>query len=484
MESEDDGRINFRRFDENSEIVLAYEGNYIIAPILNKLDYIDPWFENEIEYPWYLLIFISLFSAACATISVFPYTVYESFLPDLQFKTLCVARSLSFGIIFFNAWIEMHISFYKYFYLDTFEPLEDLKRKTNIPQIAISVLFVFLYSGLYAWKWFIEDVPIKYASLLLSFVSLARVFYGLIQNQLKNSSLDSISERRRKILLNCLDKFKKISYFNSAIISTIAEKFKNLEGQSISLFSIFFAVRDDIQFFTVDKEELLIKYEEDLEDSYEHIRINFTNLYLGVIWLSLTLVMMEDYGYAVFHITKLDEEGYLWLVMMISGILSGLYIFASYGLVHAFSKNLVNLLTCRNGGTIVKNLAFKIPFIFSGLLIASLRMNSSYIIFGRIAAKFAMPYSIGFTLIWVGMLQIFLLDLITSVEMVSRALENLIILVGSSDRISEYFNCVKNIRRQLKICYCSEKIRRLIFNLDDDGLRQITRDILCREFLK
>ena len=61
--------------------------------------------------------------------------------------------------------------------------------------------------------------------------------------------------------------------------------------------------------------------------------------------------------------------------------------------------------------------------MFLAGVLGSIRMNSSYEIFGRVVARQDLPDSLGLAVIWIGMMLVFAIDFLASLRVISVALQ-------------------------------------------------------------
>jgi len=482
MELEDGVQVLLLTRENANENIISTNGNYKISALDENLPYIDPYFYEDYQMSLVVAFFVILISTGAACLSAMPFGFYAGFLPNVEWEFVCILRSIAFGIIYFESWVQMLRDLHVYLADSNMELTSVYSKFPGIPfsKKILGGVFCILYSGLYAWKWYIlDDLPAKYAAIIFFFISTCRVFYSLISLQISNSVKSSVNNRRRKILLSTIQLTEEVVCKEYSDIKCIVE---SLLSQNYSGFSLFVSVRADNIFYESNREELFNVYEEDFYDSFEYLRVSITNIFLGVAWMAMWLTMIEDYGHAVYITTKLEEEKYLWLISLVCLVLSGLYVLCSYNLCHACVKNIMAFLTLKNSCGLFKKFAIKIPVLFLGMLIASTRMNSSYATFGRLAAKYSLPYSIGFTLIYTGVLIVFLLDMITAMQLISKAIMSLIVLVGSYRWNNNLF-CIQTfeyIENYFVFKYYIEKAKRLVREASDQDIENIIRDLPCR----
>ena len=427
------------------------------------------------------VIFGIILTLVFSSIAALPFVAYEGFLPFLEWDFTCILRAISFGIVYAEAWITFLRNVFWRIH-PTFVPAErfefpDPKDFPGVPTYKrlLGFVFAFIYASLYAWKWFVLDnIPAKYVAIAFFEASTTKVFYDLILKQLSNSISTNLHNRQRKVLLKAV----KIGYFNSVRDHIVTETVVNhLRNDDCSKFSLMFGVHKD-HVFRNEKAEIMSVYEEDFHDSFEYIRVATTNIALGIACIALWMTMIEDYGHAISSTLSLTEEGYLWFVSIVCFLISCFYILCSYNLVHRAVRGIHNFLRFRKSIRLFQGFLTKFPAFGMGILIATTRMNSSYATFGRLAGKYALPYSVGFTLIYAGVGVVFALDMVTSTSLLHHAIRSLLVLGNWSFCSNCYYG--RRFENYMLVRYYHLKAKNLIKEANEETLNKLIAEIACR----
>lgn len=466
---------------ELPETIVTVSGDYRTAPLKVKLSYVDSFFYESTTMHFLPAILILTAGGLIASISALPFVAYEGFLPSLEWDFTCILRATAFAIVYLEAWVLCFRRIYWWcipYITDTqdvrFPDPEDFPGVSLFKKLS-GFFLAFTYAGLYAWKWYaLTDILLSRLAIPMFLISTTLVFYNLIVRQLSNSIGTRINNRQRKVLLRAA----KIGYFNSTRDSIVAETVvDHLRRQNCSAFSLMIGVHNNY-LFTDKDDELLKVYEEDFYDPYEYIRVSGFNICLGVALIALWLTMIEDYGHAIATTAPLNEEGYLWFVSIICFVISCFYLLCSYNLAHRALRSIHSFVRCKESLQLIKGFAYKFPAFGMGILIASTRMNSSYAIFGRLAAKYALPHSLGFTLIYLGVGIVFLLDMVTATQLLHHAIQSLLTL-GNWELCSKC-SCGRRFENWMLVRYYHLKAKNLIREASEDVLNRLTLHVACR----
>jgi len=475
MESENeesDILLFINRDREKVEILHSFQ-QYNIVPVPNIIPGLDSNFyePNEISIPF--SITFTILSIVFSLGAILPFTVFPGFLPTTEWDMMCVLRSSAYFKVFLYVWIEAFRSLYRYLLIDTNNSLNYYETRSF--RKVICLLFGLFYSSLYCWKWLaMDDLPFRVFSLCCFFVAFAAVFTKLLFRQLVGTLSSPTSKNKRDILLASVSAVEREVNWNYKANMVIAHK---LFQSTASPISCLLPLRNDYHLHQVDNKVLLSLYEDDFCDVTKYYVTAVINIFLGVSWIALWITMIEDYGYAIASTTGLDETSYLWLATCLCGLLSSFYVLSSYNLYHRSIRSIYSFITLNNSLSILKSFAYHIPFYFFGGCIASARLAASYTVFGRIAAKFALPYSIGFTLVYTGITIVFILDLITSSRLIFTSVKGFSTLF-----LSWLFAYFPNfVTSHYFVRYYLKKLKQRIRNLNHDGLDVCIAETLCRE---
>jgi hypothetical protein len=466
--------------DEIAETVLSVGSGYRTAPLKMRLPYIDSFFYESVQLSRINKLIILALSGLCAVIASLPLTAYEGFLPFIEWDFTAILRAIAFGVICLNVWVTIFRScwWWAYPYI-TDDPInqpdpEDFPGIGWVKRLT-GFFFSLLYASLYAWKWYnLQNVPLGGFSVVMFLISSTGVFYRLIYKQLSNTTTTHRGNRQRHLLLQSL----KVGYINNTknhiITNTVAD---HLHREVGSAFSLMVAVHND-RVFTNTEDQVIQLCEESYYDRYQYIRVSITNLGLGMACLGLWMTMIEDYGHSIASTLPLTEEGYLWFVSVVCFWISCFYILCSYNLVHQTLRSVLNFIRCKRSLLIFRSFCLKLPALTLGILMASVRMNASYITFGRIAAKYHLPPSIGFTLIYLGVGIIFLLDMIASTRLLHSAIQSLLTVVDWEWCAGCYYGKIWSNRMLVR--YYHLKARTLVKDASESGLAKLSTSFVCR----
>lgn len=377
--------------------ISTYRGKYVLAT--KDCEY----FKRVSSYKY---IFLTSVSLAIAVLGAFPYTSYSEFLPDYEWGFICVLRTMVY-ILVFSSYIIHNVSRLNITYVS-------LKHCSlaYLLRVLFGILFAGLYSFLYSIKWLAHsDTPFFKVSIAFFILSWFIVYYSVIDRHLSNTISiagipSSVLSLRRKVnLLKSIQELQDLCFENDELcrdmflcISVGTEKIYYMKLANSTLAQI-----------EIERVHL---YEEEHYDYFERIRGNLVNILLGISLVPLTLAMIEDYGYS-FHQT-FGDTGFLWVITILTSVLSVLYLTATYPIYHKLARISINK-EC------LKWSVLKVVPLGCALAIASVRITASYSIFSKIAASMKMPYDIGWGFIGVGMAVVFLIDFLTCLKIVTSS---------------------------------------------------------------
>jgi len=478
IEEFDDTPILFTRDSQNDKDVAKpviidgiYKISYNVHPLIKFLD--ESFTVTKIH--WIILLFTLLISASVSIFGSLPYIAYEGFLSNISWGLFCVGRACIYGGIFTVAWIDICTNLYKLVFAEkkVYGNLITLSIYRIIRWIFGSI-FALLYTFLYSIKWFnLGDLYFKYAVIPIFSLSWFVVFWKLIDKQLSSSIStsgsisSSLNNRRRRILLFSIKRVEQICYESNKYSQILYQKISQNKGS----FSLMFARLTDAQFYTPEREEILTLYDEKGFDRWSELRSNIMNVILGVSLVVTTLSMIEDYGHSIYVTFSIDETVYLWLVTVFCSILACMYLIATYSIHHKFVR--FNMIWNRY---LPLKFLCRLPIMFCGGLIASIRMNSSYSIFGKIAGKFGMPYSIGMTFIWCCTIMVFLIDYGASVKIVSYSIKKFFTMICMC--VDTPFLANIHVYRCFVIRYYTKRTKWLVRNCHEGELDELCKALL------
>jgi hypothetical protein len=415
----------------NDDYKVAYSENELIVKM--DIDFKLPYVS------WIVYLACSLPCICLAFFSVIPYTIYEGFMSKSSWDVFCIGRACIYGIVFLIAYIDVSIYCYKRVFITerSYGSIINYSLMKFIRQTT-GVTFGLLYSFLYSIKWFNEpDLYARYVAICAFCIGWFLVFYRVIDKQLSSSLSisgsisSSVNSKRRRILLYSVKMLEELCYQNSEY----SQKLYNSIIKRGS-FALMFARINKAEFVMRGQEEKILSlYKESYFDKWCELRASVMNNILGVCLIVVMLAMLEDYGRAIYITFSLPEESYLWIATICCSILSCMYIICCYNIHHKYARTITTLYTAiscntsRNDCIWILNILCRLPIIVAGGLIATTRMNSSYIMFGKIAGRFGMPYSIGMTFLWICIIIVFLIDCTASIKIVSYSIKRMISLL-------------------------------------------------------
>lgn len=310
----------------------------------------------------------------------FPYLVYSFGLPEPVWLLVCVLREIIYYIIFAAYWLHLLI-----------DPPRLPREK--VLSCLYAIIFSLVYTALYAAKWYtIENIIFREISIGLFVISWLHVFTTTAINVMTSEE----TQQTRAINSNA-----ELSSYNSL------EVYRKLRGEGVDRL-------DDIKDIEItnDKKSVII------------------DLFLGLSIAFVTLSLVEDYGYSIAMVLKLgnetaplpmSKEGFLWTVSISMGIFAVMYVVLARHIAQQYMGEGFSL-TMRQA---LWNILIRLPIFFFAGVLASIRMNSGYEIFGRIVARQGLPETLGLTLIWSGIMIVFVVDFLASGRIVSTALTKL-----------------------------------------------------------
>jgi hypothetical protein len=224
-------------------------------------------------------------------------------------------------------------------------------------------------------------------------------------------------------------------------------------------------------------EERLVTYEKYWHDGLSEILGDIVNGMLGFSLIPLTLALLEDYGAAVKLIVS-DEDTFLWVLTITSLSLGILYLIATRPIHHKSFK----VVTRPSKRCFFRSL-IKLPVILGAGAIGSLRVNMSFMIFGRLTGRFMVPFGLSQTLIWTGIILVFYIDYSTCVKILSCSFKMLFSLLSLILWIIFQYvgypcKLVKYLVTGYVIRWYTKYAKWLVRNCDEDLLDTIFDDIL------
>lgn len=454
--------------EDGPDAIITVSGDYKISVVPRQLDYIDKGFyEDKRMYPL-AAVMIVLISVGISAVGVLPLAAISNPVLPTVWDVLYIPRMVAYGIVYTANWMILLRYAYRYcLSIDNYIQL-------SFAQFFLAGLFAALYAGLYAWVWVATpNIFWRTPAIALGALSLFVVYFIVLNQQLVSTPTTSLGRRQRAILLSSI-KHARQQLSADYVAETIV---KHLQARSGSAFSLFVSARTDHIFYTQDRERILNSYEEDTYDRYGIIRRALTNCLLGVVSIALWMAIIEDYGWAVANTTHLLADGYVWLVGVMAAVLSFLYMICGYSRAHQTIGKVWSFLMLRDSLSIVKAFIWHLPFHVIGALIASIRLEASHIAFARLAAKYKLPLSAGYTLIYMAVACVFFIDMMASSKLVNAALTEIVTLVGS---YGWGYKCLHKLECQYICSYYSNRAKTFVNHADTFILQRATQDLTYR----
>jgi len=346
-------------------------------------------------------MWIGIYLVICVVVAVFssfPYLAYSFGLPEAIWLLVCVLREIIYFFIFFAHWASL---------LLTIRRENDGMRcvtRCNFSFAArkiLAVTFAGTYTFLYGAKWFtVHNIILQEVSMALFTLSWFHVFYCMIDKQL-NTDVDD-EEIRGNLLRR---------------IRTLEREVSRNPMRSAEVL----AMMD-----TEDNIEMLLEFEPGT-DEYR-CGASGTDCFLGICLLPLAASLMEDYGYSIAMLLKLGNEtiplpisetDFLWLMTCLSLCFAMMYLIAVRRIPRRW-----------NGECNWTGITCSLVISFCAGVLASIRLDASYAIFGRITARLLVPEPLAATVIWLGTILVFGIDFLASAKIISSTRKKMMTLLA------------------------------------------------------
>ena len=433
-----------------------------------------------------LSVVIALLALCCSVVASFPYLSYSTDLPESVWLVVCVTRSVMYAVVFSGYW--MHPVIYR--------PVRCVTRDVSlvyILRVIMSALFAVVYTFLYSVKWYTADVLIRDVSVPLFSVLWLCIFYSVIDKHLSNSiSVSGIpssrlcARKRRSMLDSISDAEKRVASEREecARVYNIVHGSDATPENCVSeaTMEMLFAQEDVFGYdniVTVD--DRLLQHEERVYDPCRATRAAVVNVFLGVCLVPLSLAMMEDYGYPLAVMIKdgnkteplpISVGAFLSIETALSCCLSVMYTVAVYPIAHKYASmrcSIQNNASMRCSVSNVKALIFKLPIALLAGVLASVRMNSSYSIFGHIAARCGVPLSLEPFFVWTCVSLVFLIDFLACVKVLSCALKKWMSILAKLMCVG----CLTHTSQVYKLRPYFKKMKQLVRDCDEETVCEL-----------
>jgi hypothetical protein len=399
---------------------------------------------------------------------------------------LCSMRMLAYFLIFSVYWI-----YYINILFSGWKP-GSITIISSIKHL-ICFLFSVTYSILYSIKWLeIEGVMFWKFTIPLFSISWFLNYYSIIDKQVGSfgSSTGSLNSKRRNALITNVKNIEALCYESEITSITIAN-----EIIAMPCASLLMARLTRANFCNIEEEKLEI-YDSINFDFSSSARTNIVNIFLGISLVALSISMIEDYGYSLKSILKTTNENiFLWVAIISCCSLAIMYMIATYPIHHKTAKTIFNafLFFKSERCVILKKFIYRIPFSIISILIASVRMNASYSIFGRIAAKFQFPYCIGMSFIWVSTILVFMIDYGACMKSISWSSKKAVSIVcyiifsrfARTNKSRDIGNNISLLQKAIRgflskyfIRYHTKRLKRIIRTCNDEELFELSKYLI------
>ena len=348
-----------------------------------------------------------LIALAVSAVAALPYLWYSALVPE----SVCAMRFAVYFAVFSGHWVYLLTSHYMY--------LPGSAGVTYIIRGVLSVIFAGVYAFMYSVKWYtVRDTWLRIPQVLLFSACWFYAFYCVVDKHLSTAiSLTGIdtsrcARKKRECLLRSI---KHVEQHVAACADNSQDIYETL-----SLCNLSSLVARTV--IIAQTEERMAVYEERSYDPCGNIRVCVVNVFLGVCLVCMSLAMIDDYGYPLAMLLKNDnataplpvsDAAFLSSVTVFCACLSGMYISATYPIPHKYAAKRCNPVS----------LLLNAPIIVFAAIIATVRMNTSYSMFGVIAERCLLPESLGTVFVWCGVAVVFVTDLWGCMKITSCALK-------------------------------------------------------------
>ena len=417
-------------------------------------------------------VVIALIVLCCSVVASFPYLSYSTDLSESVWLVMCVTRSVMYAVVFSGYWVHPVI----------YRPVRCTTRDVSLAyifRVVMSALFAVVYTFLYSVKWYTADVIIRDVSVPLFSVLWLCIFYSVIDKHLSNSiSVSGIpgsrlcARKRRSMLDSIGDAEKRV-----ACEPEECTRVYDIVHGSGATIEMLFAQEDVFGYdniVTVD--DRLLQSEERVYDPCRATRAGAVNVFLGVCLVPLSLAMMEDYGYPLAVMIKdgnkteplpISVGAFLSIETALSCCLSVMYTVAVYPIAHKYAGVRCSIQN-------FKTFIFKLPITLLAGVLASVRMNSSYSIFGHIAARCSVPLSLEPFFVWTCVSFVFLIDFLACVKVLSCALKRWVSILAKI--VPDKFLCVgclTHTSQVYKLRPYFKKMKQLVRDCDEETVCEL-----------
>lgn len=414
------------------------EGNYIIKyknitePLLSISNnfFVDP------ISPFCLLVLLTC-SMLVGTASSLPYSTYHEWITTTEWVFFCVVRTSTFAIVFASQWVSVGSGI---IYMNR----SGSTKTCHVGRYILAGVFAVLYSILYCIKWIELNSVVLWQLTIPMFTLSWFVVYYTFANYRLGSSLTCaptlFEKRARPVLLSAI---KRVEYITRSDDENCEKVYESVSNDAYRNIGMFLARQLDSDFCQSSRntesqppaDRKLDMYEDVIYDKHKETCTSMSDMFVGIVLVPLILALMEDYGYPLHRMCKSStcESAYDWMAFVLCSILGILYLVATYDVhqtnmrkVFIFFRSKQDAVEC------VRRLVTSLLPLALASVVATTRLNSSYSIFGKIAGKFEMPYSLGIPFVYVCVSLVFVIDMTSTYKIICRTYKNMMGVVALS----------------------------------------------------
>lgn len=472
-----DDSLYFSKHDNDEDITTVLNsGNHVIKYATHCPRLLAVNEDLFIDTSSFVLMFIIILSSSIVgVLAAFPYATYHAWITSIEWIFFCVIRATVFACVFTSQWV--------FTIFDIVHRPKQTIRSCTIMRHIVCTLFAALYSVLYAIKWMeLDNIILWQLTIGLFTISWFNVFYGVINYRLGSSTVfmsTSTNLRVRSIILSCIKAAERIAWKSADDCNSIMYHLKHDKH-----IGVFIAKQSNSLFYTYplsgDKLEM---YENAVYDMYASTRTSFIDLFVGLSLVPLTLALLEDYGYSLYKMchTLHCVDTFDWVVFICTSILAILYTIATYDIHHNNARKCSSICQTKQDmiGGIKKLFVQSFP-LACACIVGTTRLNSSYSIFGRIAGKFDMPYSIGLPFIYTMIGVVFIIDTAAAYKIVCRSYKKMIsILILPIISWSSYLpSSINHIVQYYYLRYYYKRLKWYVKNCDEQMICVLQEHLL------
>lgn len=460
-------------------------GNYVIKykNITEPLLHVNNTFFVEAMSPFCMLLLL-LVSLASGSLSALPYATYHEWITTTEWVFFCVVRTVTFGIVFTSQWVSIGSGI---IYMN-----RSSSSACHAGRYLVAGMFAVLYAILYCIKWIeLSNVVIWQVSIPMFTISWFAVYYSFANYRLGSSTscASSMFEKRvRPILLSAVKRVEYIVRSDDDNCEKVYASVCDVDSRNIGA---LFAKHFNTDFYQdhednkigVSGDRKLDMYEDETYDKNKERCTSMADMFVGLVLVPVILALLEDYGYPLHRLCKGPGciSGYDWMAFVLCTTLGILYLVATYDVHHTnMRKVFVFFRSKQDAIECIKRLLTSLLPLALACVIATTRLNSSYSIFGKIAGKFEMPYSLGLPFIYVCVGIVFVVDMTASYKIICRTYKQMLSIVSLSlERYIRYLPwSIGNFLKYYYIRFYCKRLKWIIKTCDNITLTAMFDQLL------